>query len=136
MHTNFELTQLILRLPFNHISYLSYYGIGCQIRDFTEWYIGLCLSYYYCFLLLSYYKGYIPIFKIYIGYYKRLQNIFDVLLSEKIVLLIIVLCRQLLSHCILVTLACHMRGTFTAVAHGAMDKYLSALAAVLSEKYR
>ncbi|XP_046888264.1 hemoglobin subunit alpha-D-like [Hypomesus transpacificus] len=43
---------------------------------------------------------------------------------------------KLLSHCILVTLACHLRGNFTPVAHAAMDKYLSAFAAVLSEKYR
>ncbi|XP_012694352.1 hemoglobin subunit alpha-D-like [Clupea harengus] len=43
---------------------------------------------------------------------------------------------KLLSHCILVTLACHMKDEFTPVAHAAMDKYLSAFAAVLAEKYR
>lgn len=43
---------------------------------------------------------------------------------------------KLLSHCLLVTLACHLKESFTPVAHAAMDKYLSALAAVLSEKYR
>ncbi|KAF3853335.1 hypothetical protein F7725_014023 [Dissostichus mawsoni] len=42
----------------------------------------------------------------------------------------------LLSHCMLVALSCHMRDDFTAVAHAAMDKYLSAFAAVLAEKYR
>ncbi|XP_041756286.1 hemoglobin subunit alpha-D-like [Coregonus clupeaformis] len=43
---------------------------------------------------------------------------------------------KLLSHCILVTLAAHMPDEFTPVAHAAMDKYLSAFAAVLAEKYR
>ncbi|XP_033975161.1 hemoglobin subunit alpha-D [Trematomus bernacchii] len=43
---------------------------------------------------------------------------------------------KLLSHCMLVALSCHMRDDFTAVAHAAMDKYLSAFAAVLAEKYR
>ncbi|XP_034716328.1 hemoglobin subunit alpha-D [Etheostoma cragini] len=40
------------------------------------------------------------------------------------------------SHCMLVTLAAHMRNDFTPVAHAAMDKYLSAFAAVLAEKFR
>ncbi|XP_056153268.1 hemoglobin subunit alpha-D-like [Lampris incognitus] len=43
---------------------------------------------------------------------------------------------KLLSHCMLVTLASFMGENFTAVAHAAMDKYLSAFAAVLAEKYR
>uniref|UniRef100_A0A3Q0RB49 Hemoglobin alpha embryonic-4 n=1 Tax=Amphilophus citrinellus TaxID=61819 RepID=A0A3Q0RB49_AMPCI len=43
---------------------------------------------------------------------------------------------QLLSHSMLVTLACHLGDEFTPVAHAAMDKYLSAFAAVLAEKYR
>ncbi|XP_068610682.1 hemoglobin subunit alpha-D-like [Brachionichthys hirsutus] len=43
---------------------------------------------------------------------------------------------KLFSHCILVALACHMGDDFTPAAHAAVDKYLSAFAAVLSEKYR
>ncbi|KAM6951313.1 hemoglobin subunit alpha-D-like [Aplochiton taeniatus] len=43
---------------------------------------------------------------------------------------------KLFSHCMLVTLACNMGDRFTPVAHAAMDKYLSAFAAVLAEKYR
>uniref|UniRef100_A0A8C7D9Z1 Hemoglobin alpha embryonic-4 n=1 Tax=Oncorhynchus kisutch TaxID=8019 RepID=A0A8C7D9Z1_ONCKI len=43
---------------------------------------------------------------------------------------------KLLCHCILVTLAAHMGDEFDPVAHAAMDKYLSAFAAVLAEKYR
>lgn len=43
---------------------------------------------------------------------------------------------QFFSHCMLVTLAAHMRNDFTPVAHAAMDKYLSAFAAVLAEKFR
>ncbi|CAN9508999.1 unnamed protein product [Ophioblennius macclurei] len=43
---------------------------------------------------------------------------------------------KLFSHCVLVTLAVYMGDDFTPVAHAAMDKYLSAFAAVLSEKYR
>lgn len=43
---------------------------------------------------------------------------------------------KLFSHCMLVTLACYMGEKFTPTAHAAMDKYLSAFAAVLSEKYR
>ncbi|KAG7226463.1 hypothetical protein INR49_013876 [Caranx melampygus] len=43
---------------------------------------------------------------------------------------------KLFSHCMLVTLACHMGDDFTPAAHAAMDKYLSAFAAVLAEKYR
>ncbi|XP_049614686.1 hemoglobin subunit alpha-D-like [Syngnathus scovelli] len=40
------------------------------------------------------------------------------------------------SHCMLVALAVHMGEDFTEVLHAAMDKYLSAFAAVLAEKYR
>lgn len=40
------------------------------------------------------------------------------------------------AHCMLVTLACYMGDSFTPVAHAAMDKFLSAFAAVLAEKYR
>lgn len=43
---------------------------------------------------------------------------------------------QLLSHCMLVTLACYLGENFTPVAHAAMDKFLSAFGAVLAEKYR
>ncbi|CAK6961680.1 hemoglobin subunit alpha-D-like isoform X2 [Scomber scombrus] len=43
---------------------------------------------------------------------------------------------KLLSHCLLVTLACHLGEEFTPVAHAAIDKYLSAFSAVLAEKYR
>lgn len=43
---------------------------------------------------------------------------------------------QLLSHSMLVSLACYLGDEFTPVAHAAMDKYLSAFAAVLAEKYR
>ncbi|KAL2078165.1 hypothetical protein ACEWY4_025850 [Coilia grayii] len=43
---------------------------------------------------------------------------------------------KLLSHCILVTLAINMKDEFDPIAHAAMDKYLSAFAAVLAEKYR
>ncbi|XP_028331218.1 hemoglobin subunit alpha-D-like [Gouania willdenowi] len=43
---------------------------------------------------------------------------------------------KLFSHCMLVTLAVYLGDEFTAVAHAAMDKYLSAFAAVLAEKYR
>ncbi|KAG9334803.1 hypothetical protein AGOR_G00090530 [Albula goreensis] len=43
---------------------------------------------------------------------------------------------KLLSHCLLVTLASHMSDDFTPIAHAALDKFLSAFAAVLAEKYR
>lgn len=43
---------------------------------------------------------------------------------------------KLLSHCMLVALSCYLGDDFTHVAHAAMDKYLSAFAAVLAEKYR
>ncbi|KAM4623706.1 hemoglobin subunit alpha-D-like [Polymixia lowei] len=40
------------------------------------------------------------------------------------------------SHCMLVTLACYLGDRFTPVMHAAMDKFLSAFAAVLAEKFR
>ncbi|XP_011602994.1 hemoglobin subunit alpha-D-like [Takifugu rubripes] len=43
---------------------------------------------------------------------------------------------KLLTHCLLVALACHLGDDFTPEAHAAIDKYLSAFAAVLAEKYR
>ncbi|XP_030255143.1 hemoglobin subunit alpha-D-like [Sparus aurata] len=43
---------------------------------------------------------------------------------------------KLFSHCMLVALAAHMGDDFTPVVHAAIDKYLSAFAAVLAEKYR
>ncbi|XP_075889985.1 hemoglobin subunit alpha-D-like [Nelusetta ayraudi] len=43
---------------------------------------------------------------------------------------------KLFSHCMLVTLACNLGEEFTPVAHAAVDKYLSAFAAVLAEKFR
>ncbi|KAJ8413642.1 hypothetical protein AAFF_G00081490 [Aldrovandia affinis] len=43
---------------------------------------------------------------------------------------------KLLCHCILVTLSCRMAEEFTPVVHAAIDKFLSALSAVLTEKYR
>ncbi|KAK0134837.1 Hemoglobin subunit alpha-D [Merluccius polli] len=43
---------------------------------------------------------------------------------------------KLLSYCMLVTLACYMGRKFTPVSHAAMDKYLSAISAVLGEKFR
>uniref|UniRef100_A0A8C4T5Z5 Hemoglobin alpha embryonic-4 n=1 Tax=Erpetoichthys calabaricus TaxID=27687 RepID=A0A8C4T5Z5_ERPCA len=43
---------------------------------------------------------------------------------------------KLLSHCILVTLSSWKGDEFSPEAHAAWDKYLSALSAVLAEKYR
>ncbi|KAM3591628.1 uncharacterized protein V6R79_005170 [Siganus canaliculatus] len=43
---------------------------------------------------------------------------------------------KLFSHCMLVTLSCYMGEDFTPELHAAMDKYLSAFAAVLALKYR
>ncbi|KAM9462707.1 hemoglobin subunit alpha-D-like isoform 1-T1 [Clarias gariepinus] len=43
---------------------------------------------------------------------------------------------KLFNHCMLVTLACHLGENFSAVEHAATDKYLSAYAAVLAEKFR
>ncbi|NWH74634.1 HBAD protein, partial [Piaya cayana] len=43
---------------------------------------------------------------------------------------------QLLSQCIQVVLAVHLGKEYTPEVHAAFDKFLSAVAAVLSEKYR
>lgn len=43
---------------------------------------------------------------------------------------------QLLSHCLLVTLASHFPADLTADAHAAWDKFLSLVSCVLTEKYR
>ncbi|XP_034049689.1 hemoglobin subunit alpha-D [Thalassophryne amazonica] len=43
---------------------------------------------------------------------------------------------KIFSHCVLISLACHLGERFTPVMHAAMDKYLSAFVAVLAEKYR
>lgn len=43
---------------------------------------------------------------------------------------------QLLSHCLLVTVASHFPADFTADAHTAWDKFLSIVSSVLTEKYR
>lgn len=43
---------------------------------------------------------------------------------------------QLLSHCVLVTVASHFPADFTAEAHAAWDKFLSLVSSVLTEKYR
>nr|P84203.1 RecName: Full=Hemoglobin cathodic subunit alpha; AltName: Full=Hemoglobin cathodic alpha chain [Gymnothorax unicolor] len=43
---------------------------------------------------------------------------------------------KILSHNILVTLAAHFPSDFTAEVHVAMDKFLSAVCAALSDKYR
>lgn len=45
-------------------------------------------------------------------------------------------CPQLLSHCLLVTMASHFPSDFTADAHAAWDKFLSVVSSVLTEKYR
>ncbi|XP_011891450.1 PREDICTED: hemoglobin subunit zeta-like [Cercocebus atys] len=43
---------------------------------------------------------------------------------------------QLLSHCLLVTLAARFPADFTAEAHAAWDKFLAVVSSVLTEKYR
>ncbi|XP_066522687.1 hemoglobin subunit alpha-D-like [Hoplias malabaricus] len=43
---------------------------------------------------------------------------------------------KLFNHCMLVTLACYLGEEFSPYAHAATDKYLSAYAAVLAEKFR
>ncbi|XP_075292443.1 hemoglobin subunit alpha-2-like [Opisthocomus hoazin] len=43
---------------------------------------------------------------------------------------------KLLAHCFQVVLAAHLCKDYTPELHAAMDKFLSAVAAVLSEKYR
>ena len=43
---------------------------------------------------------------------------------------------QLLSQCFQVVLAVHLGAEYTPEVHAAFDKFLSAVAAVLAEKYR
>lgn len=43
---------------------------------------------------------------------------------------------QLLSQCFQVVLAVHLGNDYTPEVHAAFDKFLSAVAAVLAEKYR
>ncbi|ELW67744.1 Hemoglobin subunit alpha [Tupaia chinensis] len=43
---------------------------------------------------------------------------------------------SLLSHCILVTLACHHPGDFTPEIHASLDKFLANVSTVLTSKYR
>lgn len=43
---------------------------------------------------------------------------------------------QLLSHCLLISLAVRLPADFTAETHAAWDKFLCQVSAVLTEKYR
>nr|XP_035939454.1 hemoglobin subunit zeta-like isoform X2 [Halichoerus grypus] len=43
---------------------------------------------------------------------------------------------KLLSHCLLVTLACHHPADFTPAVHASLDKFFSAVSTVLTSKYR
>ncbi|XP_049623964.1 hemoglobin subunit zeta [Suncus etruscus] len=43
---------------------------------------------------------------------------------------------KLLSHCLLVTLAAHFPADFSAETHAALDKFLTLVSNVLTEKYR
>ncbi|XP_046953853.1 hemoglobin subunit alpha [Lynx rufus] len=43
---------------------------------------------------------------------------------------------KLLSHCLLVTLACHHPAEFTPAVHASLDKFFSAVSTVLTSKYR
>lgn len=43
---------------------------------------------------------------------------------------------KLLSHCLLVTLACHHPGDFTPPVHASLDKFFAAVGTVLTSKYR
>uniref|UniRef100_A0A8L2QLW7 Hemoglobin alpha, adult chain 2 n=1 Tax=Rattus norvegicus TaxID=10116 RepID=A0A8L2QLW7_RAT len=43
---------------------------------------------------------------------------------------------QFLSHCLLVTLACHHPGDFTPAMHASLDKFLASVSTVLTSKYR
>nr|P11755.1 RecName: Full=Hemoglobin subunit alpha-1; AltName: Full=Alpha-1-globin; AltName: Full=Hemoglobin alpha-1 chain [Tadarida brasiliensis] len=43
---------------------------------------------------------------------------------------------KLLSHCLLVTLACHNPGEFTPAVHASLDKFLASVSTVLTSKYR
>nr|P01951.1 RecName: Full=Hemoglobin subunit alpha; AltName: Full=Alpha-globin; AltName: Full=Hemoglobin alpha chain; Contains: RecName: Full=Hemopressin [Talpa europaea] len=43
---------------------------------------------------------------------------------------------KLLSHCLLVTLACHHPNDFTPAVHASLDKFLATVSTVLTSKYR
>nr|QDY81623.1 hemoglobin subunit alpha1 [Canis lupus familiaris]QDY81624.1 hemoglobin subunit alpha1 [Canis lupus laniger]QDY81625.1 hemoglobin subunit alpha1 [Canis lupus familiaris] len=43
---------------------------------------------------------------------------------------------KLLSHCLLVTLACHHPTEFTPAVHASLDKFFAAVSTVLTSKYR
>nr|XP_025840495.1 hemoglobin subunit alpha-like [Vulpes vulpes] len=43
---------------------------------------------------------------------------------------------KLLSHCLLVTLACHHPNEFTPAVHASLDKFFTAVSTVLTSKYR
>ncbi|XP_003999021.1 hemoglobin subunit alpha [Felis catus] len=43
---------------------------------------------------------------------------------------------KFLSHCLLVTLACHHPAEFTPAVHASLDKFFSAVSTVLTSKYR
>nr|P18976.1 RecName: Full=Hemoglobin subunit alpha; AltName: Full=Alpha-globin; AltName: Full=Hemoglobin alpha chain; Contains: RecName: Full=Hemopressin [Panthera pardus saxicolor]prf//1501424A hemoglobin alpha [Panthera pardus saxicolor] len=43
---------------------------------------------------------------------------------------------KFLSHCLLVTLACHHPEEFTPAVHASLDKFFSAVSTVLTSKYR
>ncbi|KAM9097718.1 hemoglobin subunit alpha [Sarcophilus harrisii] len=43
---------------------------------------------------------------------------------------------KLLSHCLIVTLACHLSKDLTPEAHASMDKFFASVATVLTSKYR
>ncbi|MET2744013.1 globin domain-containing protein, partial [Staphylococcus caprae] len=43
---------------------------------------------------------------------------------------------KFLSHCLLVTLACHHPGDFTPAMHASLDKFLASVSTVLTSKYR
>lgn len=43
---------------------------------------------------------------------------------------------QLLSHCLLVTLASHHPADFTPAVHASLDKFLATVSTVLTSKYR
>ncbi|KAK1344618.1 hypothetical protein QTO34_013315 [Cnephaeus nilssonii] len=44
--------------------------------------------------------------------------------------------QKLLSHCLLVTLACHNPAEFTPAVHASLDKFLASVSTVLVSKYR
>nr|P01964.1 RecName: Full=Hemoglobin subunit alpha; AltName: Full=Alpha-globin; AltName: Full=Hemoglobin alpha chain; Contains: RecName: Full=Hemopressin [Dasypus novemcinctus] len=43
---------------------------------------------------------------------------------------------KFLSHCLLVTLACHLPDDFTPAVHASMDKFMAGVSTVLVSKYR